>query len=243
MTTTSSTSRCSRRDGTAARTRAARADLAHRAAAIIVAPVARPSSTRIAVFRSRLTPGTTRMELPVEVDRLLLRRCHGLPQLLRGEAVGAAHVDAVAGSDRAEGVLRLLRMADLPNRDDVERHLENPCDLGRDLDAAPREADDDPVRTTLVVERIRQLTPRVRAVEEEWLREQRAFHGSHCRRPSALGRRDVPARRFEDLDRQAEPEPLGARGFGHRVPSHPADSFRRSRVCEKSPMPCSHRHR
>jgi len=139
------------------------------------------------------------MELLVEVDCLRLRRRHGLRQLLLGEPVGATYVDAVAGSHSAEGVLRLPWMADLPNRDDVEGHPESPCDLGRDLDASPREADRDTIGDTLGLERIRQLAPCVGAVEEERLCEQPAFHlwppiaarvcatSFPCRVPTAIG--------------------------------------------------------
>src|SRR5581483_11704740 len=113
------------------------------------------------------------MQPLVEQRRLRLRLLHGRGHLLLGEPVGAAHVDAVAGRDRADSVLRLPRVSDLAHGDDVELRLERARDLGCRLDPAAREPDDGHPRPALAHERRRERPARVPPVGEQRFRSER----------------------------------------------------------------------
>ena len=128
------------------------------------------------------------MQPPVEQHRLRLCLPDDPCQLLLGEAVGGAHVDAVTGRDCPDTVFRLPRVADLAHRDGVERRTEGPRDLGRGVHPAAREADDDDLAAALPGERYGEHPSRVPPIGEQRIGngpDRKTFHPSNVRTPSA----------------------------------------------------------
>ena len=107
------------------------------------------------------------VQVPVEKCSLRFRLLNGDRQPLNSQTVRGAHVDPVTGRDRSDAVFTLEGMADLPHRNDIERCAERPGDLRSDLDAAPREADDDDIAATLGSEFHGKCLPGRCAVGEE----------------------------------------------------------------------------
>ena len=161
------------------------------------------------------------MEGAVELGRLRLRPFDLGGELVLGEPVRVAQVDAAAGRDRAERVLGLEGMADLAHRDDVERELERACDLGSDDDAAAGEPDHDGVGERLAGERACEHAAGVAAVGKERL----ALHAAMVTEPrpgrGKLDRRADVAQLVEHITRND-----GVRGSSPRVgsPESPAQA-------------------
>src|SRR5581483_9815391 len=108
----------------------------------------------------------------VERGRLRSRMLDGGCELLVGQAVVRADVDAVlSGCDRSEAVFGLAGVSDLADRDDVERRFESAGYRGGDFDAASRKPDDDRRRAAFVFELARERDAGIAAVAEERLRE------------------------------------------------------------------------
>ena len=122
--------------GTATMIRAAPRWRAQRIAAIIVAPVANPSSTRTTSLPLDVERWTVAMQ--DEVERRCLRQggVDGSVHLLLRKAVVGANVDAVSARRHAtDAVLRLARVANLAHGECVERKRQATRDLGRDRDS------------------------------------------------------------------------------------------------------------
>ncbi len=84
------------------------------------------------------------------------------------ETVARADVDApVPRGHRAEAVLRLPRMPDLPHRERIERQGESACNLGGNRHAAARETDDDRISELDALECAGELAPGIDPIVEE----------------------------------------------------------------------------
>ena len=80
------------------------------------------------------------------------RGVDGALHLLRREAVGPPDVDAVPGRDRTNRVLRLPRVTDLADSNDIERKTERGRHLGGNDDTATHKTHDDGISPALGLE-------------------------------------------------------------------------------------------
>lgn len=155
--------------GTASTTRSAPAARTSRMQAVVVAPVAMPSSTTSAVSSAR-----SRGPVPAVALDLLA----GVPVLAPGLALDVRLVDpeavdhplvqpagAVAG-DRANRQLRGRGGADLPGGDDVQRCPQRVRHGAPDREPAPRNRQHHVRRHPVLVEELREMSAGVGSVGE-----------------------------------------------------------------------------